>query len=367
MPRSASELEAAILADPDNADAYLVYADWLQAQGDPRGELIVLQHRGETDAATALLDEHAEHFWGDVVEDQDMLVRNQYCKLGPTTAWRWGFLHAIWIGRTSPDGTHIDGVLAKLLEHPSARFVRELTAGIASYEDNSYMGVAQVLGERSLPTLRALTIGDFFYEQTELNWSNAGNLGVAWRGVPNLESLTVRSGTMQLGALDLPKLRELVIITGGFDPESMASICSRRWPELERLNVQLGRDHVFKPPELAAIFDGKAFPKLRHLGLGNSRELDTICAALASSKIAAQLETLDLSKGTMGDAGAAALASAAFPNLTSIDVSENYLTERGIGDLKRLVKTVISQARGSREAQRADGGDPDDRYIAAYE
>src|ERR1044071_5344374 len=202
-------------------------------------------------------------------------------------------MKSICLGRRSPDGQDVDTVLGALLDHPSARFVRELTAGICSYEDNSYIGVAQVLGARSLPTLRQLILGDFFYEQTELNWSHAGDLGVAWRAVPNLESLTVRSGDMRLGALDaLSKLRELVIITGGFDADSMASICSARWPVLERLNVQLGRDHVFTPAALAPIFDGKHFPALRHLGLGNSRELDTICAALANSKIAAQLETL---------------------------------------------------------------------------
>jgi uncharacterized protein (TIGR02996 family) len=366
VPRSASELEAAILADPDNADAYLVYADWLQAHGDPRGELIVLQHRGETGAADALLEEHLEHFWGEVADDQSMFERYPYSPIGPATAWRWGFLHSLWIGRTSPDGASVESVLAPLLDHPSARFLRELTVGIVSYSKNTYAGVAELIGARSLPALRRLILGDFFYEQTELNWSHAGELAPLWHAVPNLESLTVRSGTMQLGALDrLPKLRELVIITGGFDAESMASICSASWPVLERLNVQLGRAHVFTPAELAPILDGKHFPALRHLGLGNSRELDTICAALANSKLAAQLETIDLSKGTMGDAGAAALASGAFPKLVSIDVSENYLTPVGLGDLKRLVKTVISEGR--RDAQRDDGGDPDDRYIAAYE
>ena len=33
------ELERTILADPDNEEAYQVYADWLQSEGDPRGEL----------------------------------------------------------------------------------------------------------------------------------------------------------------------------------------------------------------------------------------------------------------------------------------------------------------------------------------
>ncbi len=41
MPRNPS-LEAAAFANPDDHDAWRVYADWLQAQGDPRGELISL-------------------------------------------------------------------------------------------------------------------------------------------------------------------------------------------------------------------------------------------------------------------------------------------------------------------------------------
>src|SRR5687767_3359435 len=43
--KSNPELEKRILANPDDAEAYLVYGDWLQSQGDPRGELVVLQHQ----------------------------------------------------------------------------------------------------------------------------------------------------------------------------------------------------------------------------------------------------------------------------------------------------------------------------------
>jgi uncharacterized protein (TIGR02996 family) len=38
------ELVAAIRDDPGGVETYLVYADWLQARGDPRGELICVQH-----------------------------------------------------------------------------------------------------------------------------------------------------------------------------------------------------------------------------------------------------------------------------------------------------------------------------------
>jgi uncharacterized protein (TIGR02996 family) len=41
LPRN-PELEHAALSDYGNHDAWRVYADWLQSQGDPRGELIIL-------------------------------------------------------------------------------------------------------------------------------------------------------------------------------------------------------------------------------------------------------------------------------------------------------------------------------------
>src|SRR5262245_51595688 len=61
-PAHNAKLEAAIAADPDDADAYLVYADWLQAQGDPRGELIVLAHANKAKAAAKLIAANMEHF-----------------------------------------------------------------------------------------------------------------------------------------------------------------------------------------------------------------------------------------------------------------------------------------------------------------
>ena len=41
---SDDELDAALRARPDDRETFLVYADWLQARGDPRGALIAAQH-----------------------------------------------------------------------------------------------------------------------------------------------------------------------------------------------------------------------------------------------------------------------------------------------------------------------------------
>jgi len=60
-------------------------------------------------------------------------------------------------------------VLGLLLDEPSARFLRGLTVGIVTYEDNDYAGIACELGKRYLPQLRSLFLGDFHSEETELN------------------------------------------------------------------------------------------------------------------------------------------------------------------------------------------------------
>lgn len=358
-------LEAAILADLDRPDAYLVLGDWLQTQGDPRGELIALQHGNDTVRANRLLDSHAAHFYGRVADARGMLEPSTSDPLGRPTTWRWGFLESLWIGnqRDHHDqlALDVDEALAALLDHPTCRFLRDLTIGIVTFEDNSYDGIAKVIGERALPALRSLVLGDFHSEETELNWSHMGDISPMYRALANVSSLTLRSGSMQLGAIALPNLETLTIITGGFDVESLAAICAARWPKLTTLSIQLGSETAFTLDHLAPIFDGGAFPKLNTLGLGNSNISDDICRGLAKSKIAKRLVSLDLSLGTLGDDGARALAGGTFPQLAEIDVDESYLTDDGIAVLAKLAKTVHAGE------QRDDDGDPGDRYIAAYE
>jgi uncharacterized protein (TIGR02996 family) len=368
------KLEAAIEREPDDADAYLVYADWLQSQGDPRGELIVLQHANKKPAAKKLLEQNKEHFFGKMADARDMLERYPHGPLGRDTAWRWGYLESLWISNKHDrwsdyngdlDEIDVDEALGWLLDHPSCRFLRELTVGVNTFTDNGYAGTAAVIGKRKLPTLRKLILGDFYYAETELNWSHMGDVSAMYKAMPNLESLTLRSGTMRVGKIDLPNLKELVIITGGFDKKSLASICAAKWPKLETLNIQLGDEDKFSTKLLQPIFDGKAFPKVKHLGLGNSNISDDIAKGLASSKIAAQLESLDLSKGTLGDAGATALAAGRFPKLQLLDVTDNWLSSKGVAALKSVAKKV--ESKGGREGQQDDGGEAENRYIAARE
>jgi uncharacterized protein (TIGR02996 family) len=120
------ELEAAILAAPDDPRAYLVYGDWLQAQHDPRGELVALQHamQGEKEpgrflelrrAEQAIFKQHAGYLLG------ALLPELHRCKL----EWRLGFIHS---ARLTFDGTEAapEQLLELVLSIPSSRFLQEL-------------------------------------------------------------------------------------------------------------------------------------------------------------------------------------------------------------------------------------------------
>jgi uncharacterized protein (TIGR02996 family) len=54
-------LERELEAHPDDEQRWLVYADWLQSEGDLRGELVTRQHRG--DGFTAFVDDHLEQLF----------------------------------------------------------------------------------------------------------------------------------------------------------------------------------------------------------------------------------------------------------------------------------------------------------------
>ncbi len=368
-PRPDPDHDRSILAAPDEPEPYLVYGDVLQDRGDPRGELVALQQppggareRKPTKEERALLARHAETLLPGLQGLEDLLQLD----------WRWGFIRAARLASTyqrheaTEPQVSLEEVLGRLLDLDSARYLRELTVGIVTFEDNDYSGIAQVIGERHLPALASLFLGDFDSEETELNWSSIGAAGPIWRATPNLERLTLRSGSMALGELVLPRLRELTTITGGMSSDAVASIARGRCPSLERLSLQFGRPSYgcdVALDDLQPILEGGALPRLVHLGLTNCELTDGLCARLPRAPILPQLRELDLSLGTLSDEGARILAAhrAALAHLELLDVRDNFLTDRGAKLLEGLCGRVEIGP------QRDDGGDPSNRYASAVE
>jgi len=336
-------LEQAILADLADPNPWLVYADWLQAQGDPRGELAALQHAGKTAAEKRLLEAHPAALLGPLAKDPERFSRLE---------WRFGFLKSVKVSvdyETYEEGYRLEKLVRSLLEHPVARFLEELVFGAELGEGEAdYQKCVDLLVKLSRPaSLRSLFLADFTSEECEVSWSRLGNLGKLYAAFPGLERLTLHAGSMTLGKIDLPALREFHLLTGGLSRKSIKDVCGARWPRLETLELWFG-NHSYGAEgtvqDLAPLLAAQGLPNLKHLGLKNAEFTDDICKALVGSKVLRQLETLDLSMGCMTAAGVEAILSAKdrFQHLRRLDVSDNALEAGADEPLVGLCPEVVT-------------------------
>jgi len=350
------DLERAILDAPDQADRWLVYADWLSQQGHPRGELIVVQHRLATDpknkalkkAEADLLSTHAPVLLGPLAPYAKALDGTNRASF----TWELGFIRsARFAWDHYADEARGDVDLAKavdlLLSHPSGFCLRELVFGLNRADpDQEYQPLLDALAKRGAPALERLFVGDYEYpDQTEISWTHLGNFDKVYKSLPRLKKLELQGGGIGLGKIDLPSLQELEIRSGGLPEESVKALAKATWPSLERLVVWFGRDEYGGGgdiSDLGPLLDARAVPKLRHLGLMNSEWADDLCRVLPKAKVVRQLSVLDLSMGTMTDDGAQALidGAAAFRHLDLLDVSGNYLTKAKKRALEGIAKKV---------------------------
>jgi uncharacterized protein (TIGR02996 family) len=358
-------LEKAIEDDPEDEKAYLVYADALQAAGDPRGELIVLQHQNKTKEADALIKEHGFAPPKGSAETLEL-------------EWRLGFVKKVTLGwgdydedyATEDEGeedededeedgeTPVVKLVKKdfgaLLDHPSCRFVTELHLGpIPGNSDAAGDGdiamdlgvFVEVLAEKKKPqTLRSLYLG----ERGVWDISSTATGPIApLNAFPGLRSVILHGGgSVSIGkGISLPELRELAVRTGGLTKEGLAQICAGKWPTLERLEIWFGDPGYGASGDagdIAPILAAKGLANVKHLGLMNCAFADDVAAALAKSKILPQLETLDLSMGRLSDAGVDGMvaAKAKFAHLAELNLDDNALTDASKPKVAVLAKKV---------------------------
>jgi uncharacterized protein (TIGR02996 family) len=362
------DLEQAILSDPYDREAYSVYADWLQGQGDPRGELIALQLAGKTNPADELLEKHADYFWGPLAEHKTTYDGKDDAAL----TWKFGFIHAANLSHNHYANEEFEGSLAEVLElllrHPSGRFLTELTMTFNNDpNEDDLQDLIDILAKKAPATLRKIVIGDFAYggEDTEMSWFNVGKLGKLWKAVPKLQHLKIQGGSFTLGDLELPELKHAAFVTGGLSKASGKSIASATWPKIEHLEVWFGQDEYggdCTVKDVQPLLDRTDLKSLSSLALMNAQFTDELCTVLAKSKLLEQIKVLDLSKGCMTDAGAAAIAQHkdAFGHLDSLVVTENYLTDVGLKALKGCAKKVDG-------ADQREDDDPEYRHPAVGE
>lgn len=384
MERNA-DLEAKLIEDPSDVDAHLVYADWLQARGDRRGEWIVMQHQNKEEEARAFLIEHEAELLGPLLP-----YRAPFDDSGHETfTWRMGFIRSARLSYDSncaddPEVSLEEG-LAALLQHPLGVALEELVVPINMLDDGCYFEpIAKTIAKYGAPALRRLRIGEFQVAgpggipngyDYEISWSMIGDASGMWEKLPRLEYFRLQSGLGstscwdghpdRFGDIELPKLRHLEIVTGGMGRECIRSLSAADWPALENMELWLGSsDYGFEGTvdDLARILDGTGLPKLRRLGIMNTELTDDLCKLLGHSKIVGQLEELSLAYGTMTDAGARALAERrdAYAHLSHLALDANFLTAEGLAAVEGLCPNVTTE-------EQKEPWDEDHRYVSLSE
>lgn len=239
-------LEAAILADRDDPAPYLVYADWLEARGDPRGELIALQYR-----ADRIEPENGEL----------LMVRDEHLRRHPALVpaidiwqarlhWRWGFIE-----RASIEDLLASDLLV-LLEHPSCSLLRTLEI-VA--RDAEAPALARALLGAVRPSLEQVS----FEQDCEPGRSATAPEAGPWSRLPGLRRLSV-AGRSLFQPIDHPALESLELRGDPIGREAPWNL-----PALTRLSWRtLGGSLVHHLTELEPLWSAH-LPTLRRLELGS--------------------------------------------------------------------------------------------------
>jgi len=241
------------------------------------------------------------------------------------------------------EGQRIGTEIEKLSSSPESSSLTSLIIGDwgQAYENSSEEVVESlVTHSASFPALRKLFIGEMGYEECEISWITQSDLSPLLPAFPELQSLTIQGGNeLSLAELKHDKLEELIIISGGLGKAVLDHIATSQLPNLRKLELYLGvEDYGFDGSlaDLLPLIEVGKFPKLTYLGLKNSQIQDEIAGALANAPILEQLDTLDLSLGTLSDEGAELLlASDRIKKLKALNLSHHYMSDEMISRWKQ--------------------------------
>jgi uncharacterized protein (TIGR02996 family) len=257
---SAAELEALIERDPTAAEPFLVYADWLQAHGDPRGELIALQERLGRDPTAelkaeeaALMARYADHFLGGL-SDQPSLA---------TLRFRLGFAEraCLFVDRSQDADEEV--LLKGFLHHPTCRFLRELV--VCHTEGWGLRSLVEALARSSVPpTVVKLCLGDARHRPGLAVPDGLLNL------FPRLEELALFADPIELSPFTHPRLAKVVLHTT-LRASHLSALAGSRLPALEALELA-HEPHNDEPADLAAL-SHPSFAQLKRLAF---RQLVTV-------------------------------------------------------------------------------------------
>jgi uncharacterized protein (TIGR02996 family) len=362
----AAALEARIAEDPADEAAYAVYGDWLQRQGDPRGELIALQLAREAELARAGVPsiEPPRHSAalpvggkprpsrlaraiGTLVERQASVLLGDLAGLVPDVReleaepliWRRGFIHRVVLDRRAGE---LGAIVGQILGHPSGRFVRELVVRCEDVDEAHR--VVDVLCERVPPALSEL---ELFVRGQLLD------LGALWPAVAGLRRISITARGFDLGAVRVPRVERARFVTARLSSVDLRAIAAAPWPALQRLELRFaGRSEPNGATlaDLQRLLERDDLPALTHLKLRGCEHAGEALTTLAQAPLGRQLVVIDLSHGLVEAIDLRALAHhrASFPALREL-----WLPGSVVPEARRLVEGIathlLSDARAAQD------------------
>lgn len=369
------ELEAVIHDSPDNADAYLVYGDWLQSQGEMLGELVSIQHAlgpSRSDASlreseALLMKNNAEYFFGPNQpdpEDPDAVNTPAYSEAAwvygfTQSVWRDGFVHSLvfdtgYWGEEELFGKDAGKILTAFLARPGSQFIQRISVGEIwdeDCEDDDYEGpitthaVDAIVASPCATMLKefAVTGGEHDISGVSLDVSKL------WDSCPNLEVVGLYAGQLTMGEIVAPKLRCFVAHTGGLGAAELKAVAKATWPALEELEIWFGAEEYgcdCSFSDLEPLLQ-RTDLKLKKLGIMNMEFGDEVCTGILRSPLLAGLEHLDLSMGVIGEEGAKAIIDNAekLSHLSSFRIAGFWGPDVATA-LKAICEDAVVETRG---------------------
>jgi uncharacterized protein (TIGR02996 family) len=372
-------LERALLDDPDDLAAHSAYADWLNEQGDPRGEFIQVQlaledpgrdpkeREAMQEREKALLEAHAGEWLDGLAE---FLVGQQGVDeftLKNSGGYQFQFARG-WLDSIRVPDLSVAFARA-LVRAPQTRLLRRLIIEGETYEDEGdyeegddiptgtdHPAGHVLAGCPFLTNLRVFHLG----EPMEGDYSNCHTSGesaaVLVRAMPRLDELYLLAHRVDMERLfalkNLINLRILQIYHNYHYPLEILAAN----PTFQNLTHLLLFPHALEPGDddayitlegVRALVHSPHLRSLAHLQLRMSNLGDEGCEEIVRSGILKRLKTLDLVHGRISDRGAEILAgSPDLHNLERLEVSGNRLTSDGIAALEGACGARVVKADG---------------------
>lgn len=334
-----------IVATPDDDAPRLIYADWLEERGDPRGEFIRLQCQ-----RAAITRHHPD--WENLLAKESALLKRfgsewqqPIQRYASHARFERGFIEHIEVAAI-PHLRCADSVFRMFPTIRSLKInhLRDLLGDVATspwmdrivnldLSDNE-------LGGRAL---RALVQSPFCQRLAHLKlnrcllnqvsvacFADAPNFKLTYLDVAN-NSLGASGADMLAGSQDLASLRRLNVASNHIDGTELIALTKQPTFRLEFLSInsnQLGNEGV------AAIAQCQQYSELKTLDLGNNRISNVGIQALAASPYLGKLEVLMLDNNRISDNGVKVIASSTtLANLVELNLSTNEFSQNAAQEL----------------------------------